>query len=340
MSNIQGSQGWLDERKDKLTASTIAVLEDMHPHLNKEKFLRQKVRDLCDCDSEFEMVPAVQHGQDMEDTARDQYEYLTGNQVEETGLVVHPDYSFIAASPDGLVGLSGCIEIKCPYPRYNKEPYSIFDKKKSMYLWQIYLQMECLDVEWCDFYCYLAETTVSAPKVKLERVHRIKGWLHELVPAKHLPVPAKGKLARVDLYEAWYEHIKSIAADEELREQYIKAAKEDVLKVEPSKEMKQLSALQKQLAGLEETHKEDLEQIAEIKKKSDSLKKVIADQYDCSVTDGLVTVQLINRTPTIDYRKAYEYLGGDQAVLDAGGSPESFRRENNNRQINIKYGVM
>ena len=132
----------------------------------------------------------------------------------------------------------------------------------------------------------------------------------------------------------------TIAQDEELRQEFLEPAQDEVITVQPTKEMEELSALQQRLADLEETHRDDLEEIAEIKKKSDVLKKSIADQYNCSVTDGFVTVRLINRTPTIDYRKAYEYLGGDQAVLDRGGSPESFRRVNNTRQINIKYGAL
>ena len=43
--------------------------------------------------------------------------------------------------------------------------------------------------------------------------------------------------------------------------------------------------------------RDDLEEIAAIKKKSDSLKKSIADHYNCSVTDGKVTIQPINRPP-------------------------------------------
>ena len=130
-----------------------------------------------------------------------------------------------------------------------------------------------------------------------------------------------------------------IAEDEDLRQEFLEPAQGEVVTVQPTQEMEELSELQQRLAYLEEAHRDDLEEIAAIKKKSDSLKKSIADHYNCSVTDGKVTIQLINRTPTIDYRKAYEYLGGDQAVLDRGGSPESFRRENNNRQINIKYGA-
>ena len=339
MSSAQ-DDAWLEERKPYITATGCSSLEGNNPYETAQEYLRKKVRDLCGKPSEFVMSPAVQHGADMENIARDYYEYHTGNEVTETGLIVHPKHQFLAASPDGLIGLDGCIEIKCPYPKYNKEPYSVFDEKKKMYLWQVYVQMECLDASWCDFFCYLAKDDVSPPKFVLERVQRIDGWLYEPVPGKLLPEPAAGTVQRISLYEAWYEHMHMIAQDEELRQEFLEQAQDEVITVQPTKEMEELSALQQRLADLEETHRDDLEEIAEIKKKSDVLKKSIADQYNCSVTDGFVTVRLINRTPTIDYRKAYEYLGGDQAVLDRGGSPESFRRVNNTRQINIKYGAL
>ena len=208
-----------------------------------------------------------------------------------------------------------------------------------MYLWQVYVQMECLDVSWCDFFCYLAKDEVTPPEFVLERVQRIDGWLDEHVPGSCCQNRQLGRCKRISLYEAWYEHMHMIAEDEDLRQEFLEPAQGEVVTVQPTQEMEELSELQQRLAYLEEAHRDDLEEIAAIKKKSDSLKKSIADHYNCSVTDGKVTIQLINRTPTIDYRKAYEYLGGDQAVLDRGGSPESFRQENNNRQINIKYGA-
>ena len=122
---------WLEERKPYITATGCAALEGNNPYETAQDYLRKKVRDLCGKPSEFVMSPAVQHGADMEDLARDYYEYHTGNEVTETGLIVHPTHPFLAASPDGLVGLDGCIEIKCPYPKYNKKPYSVFDEKEK-----------------------------------------------------------------------------------------------------------------------------------------------------------------------------------------------------------------
>ena len=38
----------------------------------------------------------------------------SGQQVEECGLFVDTDKSFLAASPDGLVGAEAVVEVKCP----------------------------------------------------------------------------------------------------------------------------------------------------------------------------------------------------------------------------------
>ena len=40
-----------------------------------------------------------------------------GVSVEPAGFVVHPRLSFIGATPDGLVGEDGLLEIKCPLHR-------------------------------------------------------------------------------------------------------------------------------------------------------------------------------------------------------------------------------
>ena len=60
---------------------------------------------------------ALQWGIDVEPYAREAYELETGNMVEETGFVVHPDFPFAGASPDGLIGLDGGLEMKCPKSR-------------------------------------------------------------------------------------------------------------------------------------------------------------------------------------------------------------------------------
>ena len=57
---------------------------------------------------------ALQWGTDVEPFARETYELETGNSVEEVGFIAHPDYPFAGASPDGLIGTDGGLEMKCP----------------------------------------------------------------------------------------------------------------------------------------------------------------------------------------------------------------------------------
>jgi putative phage-type endonuclease len=57
---------------------------------------------------------AMQWGTIMEGEARDAYRLRAGADVEEVGFVNHPTITISGASPDGMVGDDGLIEIKCP----------------------------------------------------------------------------------------------------------------------------------------------------------------------------------------------------------------------------------
>lgn len=57
---------------------------------------------------------ALQYGIENEPFAREDYELVTGNNVVESGFIVHPKYPFVGCSPDGLIGEDAGIEMKCP----------------------------------------------------------------------------------------------------------------------------------------------------------------------------------------------------------------------------------
>jgi hypothetical protein len=275
----------------------------------------------------------------MEDHARIFLEDLQGYKVEETGLVVHRDYDFIAASPDGLVGLDGAVEIKCPYPHYTKEPYSIFDKKRSMYLMQVYMQMEVLDVDWCDFICYLAKNETVEPQYTLERVERKEDFLTELLSRKYMPQPEKGTVSRLDLYRAWYKHIQAQYKYEDSRLEHINPpAKDDYEMVTGDADLNELSRLQDRIAHLKSKYVDTLTSIDTLTTACESLKKIIGEKYKGSVSNGSTLIKIINKNPPIDYRRAFEFLGGEEAVLEKDEQLESFRRATGAKQITIKHG--
>ncbi|MHB0764695.1 ERF family protein [Stutzerimonas sp. NM35] len=62
------------------------------------------------------------------------------------GLHVHADHDWLAASPDGLVGHDGLIEVKCPF----RATYTSIAEVPH-YAAQIQLQLACTMRDWCDF---------------------------------------------------------------------------------------------------------------------------------------------------------------------------------------------
>ena len=63
---------------------------------------------------------------------------------------VIPEYAGIGASPDGLVGENGLLEIKCPNTAQHVATLQKQEPDKK-YWWQMQMQMACTDRAWCAF---------------------------------------------------------------------------------------------------------------------------------------------------------------------------------------------
>ena len=113
----QGSDAWLQARLGVCTASRFS---DILPgsrgkyRLSRENYLYELAAErLTGISKTFRETVEVAHGNEFESEARDAYEFITGNEVTETGITILDDNLFIGASPDGLVNDIGGIEIKC-----------------------------------------------------------------------------------------------------------------------------------------------------------------------------------------------------------------------------------
>ena len=93
---------------------------------------------------------AMQWGTDTEPMARSAYELHTGELVDELAFAIHPRIPLSGASPDGLVGDAGLIEIKCPNTATHIETL-IGQAIPSKYVTQMSWQMACTGRAWCDF---------------------------------------------------------------------------------------------------------------------------------------------------------------------------------------------
>ena len=97
--------------------------------------------------------PEMQRGIDLETEARYAYENLTGNVVMETGFILHPLIKDSGASPDGLIGIDGGLEIKCPNTATHLK-YLMTDKIDTKYIYQMQWGMACTERQWWDFVSY------------------------------------------------------------------------------------------------------------------------------------------------------------------------------------------
>lgn len=115
----QGSDDWLAARTGLLTASRMADAMDVTKSGNesaKRKNLKMEIlAERMTGQRAFVFINgAMKWGTDTEPAARQAYVDFTGQDVTVPGLAVSREIEYWGASPDGLVGSDGLLEIKCP----------------------------------------------------------------------------------------------------------------------------------------------------------------------------------------------------------------------------------
>lgn len=151
----QRTDEWMNCRLGKVTASRTGDLmakTKSGPSASRKNYLMQLLCErLTGKREEGFTSAAMQRGTDLEPIARSAYEIDKGVMVMETGFVPCPLFPDKAgASPDGLVGDDGLIEIKCPNTAQHVE-FLRTGKIDSGYEWQMLFQMICTKRAWCDF---------------------------------------------------------------------------------------------------------------------------------------------------------------------------------------------
>lgn len=162
----QGTDEWFKMRDGKITASDGGTVLDRNSHEPQYKFILKKTTDMPFLCNEF-----VHHGKKYEDVATIIYEYRMNVSTSEFGLIAHPKYDFLGASPDRICNkykldgkhiskyIGRMLEIKCPLVRKILMDGKIIDGICPIYYWiQVQLQLECCDLEECDFWqCEIKE---------------------------------------------------------------------------------------------------------------------------------------------------------------------------------------
>jgi putative phage-type endonuclease len=92
-------------------------------------------------------------GVENEPFARAAYEISRGVMVDKCGFIFHPSIERSGASPDGLVGSDGLLEIKCPLTATQIQ-YLLAGRVPTDYVPQMQWQMACTGRPWNDFASY------------------------------------------------------------------------------------------------------------------------------------------------------------------------------------------
>jgi putative phage-type endonuclease len=150
----QRSAEWYAARLGKVTASRVAdvIAKTKSGYsASRANYMAELVCErLTGMQGESFSSAAMVWGTNTEPMARSAYESRMAELVEETGFVLHPTISMAGASPDGLIGDDGLVEIKCPNTATHIDTL-LSEGAPSKYMTQMQWQMACTGRKWCDF---------------------------------------------------------------------------------------------------------------------------------------------------------------------------------------------
>ncbi|XP_050897617.1 uncharacterized protein LOC127104476 isoform X5 [Lathyrus oleraceus] len=187
----QRSDEWFALRKDKLTTSTFSTALGFWKGSRRSELWREKV-----FASESQIIQASQRnamawGMLNETVAVENYKKITGREVSSMGFAVHSkkSYDWLGASPDGVLG-TGILEVKCPYNKGKPETGLPWSTMPFYYMPQVQGQMEIMDFEWVDLYCWTPNGSTIFRVIR-ERgywdiIHGIlrEFWWENVIPAR------------------------------------------------------------------------------------------------------------------------------------------------------------
>lgn len=150
----QGTPEWFAARLGNVTASRVAdvIAKTKSGYsASRENYMAQLICErMTNTVAESYTNAAMQWGTETEPLARAAYESIADVLVDEVGYVQHPRIERAGASPDGLVGLFGLLEIKCPNTATHIDTL-ITEQVPTKYITQMQWQMVCTGRAWCDF---------------------------------------------------------------------------------------------------------------------------------------------------------------------------------------------
>lgn len=157
---LQRNDEWFTDRIGKVTASRMSDLmarsvKDGSPLKAAKDYLNDLVAErLTGKPKTIPTTFAMERGTLLEAEAVAVYSQMAKVFVEDTGFIQHPDIPSVGASPDGLIGDDGLLEIKCPESITKHVAYLRDGAHVEEYGWQVQCQLWVTGRSWCDLVSY------------------------------------------------------------------------------------------------------------------------------------------------------------------------------------------
>jgi putative phage-type endonuclease len=168
---LQGSDEWHTQRRGIVTASVVGRLitptlkvasNDVSRGLTAT-LAAERITGLTEPTfMNDDMMRGVLH----EPIARDRYAEHNGVTVEQVGFMVRDDWGFkIGASPDGLIGDDGGLEVKCPRAKTHIRTI-VTDQVPAQYMAQVQTCLLVSGRKWWDFVSFCAGLPMWTKRVE------------------------------------------------------------------------------------------------------------------------------------------------------------------------------
>jgi putative phage-type endonuclease len=150
----QGSLAWRAARLGRVTASRVAdavAKTKTGWGASRANYMAELIAErLTGEAAEGFTSAAMQWGTEHEAEALAAYSFRHDADVVSVGFVPHPTIAMSGASPDGLIGGDGLVEVKCPNTSTHIDTL-LEAGIPAKYVLQMQWQMACTGRAWCDF---------------------------------------------------------------------------------------------------------------------------------------------------------------------------------------------
>ena len=154
--HAQGTPEWLAERAGIPTSSSfdMIITTKGEPSKQRKKYLYTLASErITGVKAETYQNAHMDRGMQLEEEARAMYAFITGNKVKQVGACFPNKARRFASSPDGLIGKTGVLEIKCPLAHTHVE-YLLKGELPIGYFAQVQGQLFVTGREYVHFFSF------------------------------------------------------------------------------------------------------------------------------------------------------------------------------------------